>query len=679
MRTALATVMVLALLWACAEPTQETPETTLGSGIKLDYLDEAVTPQEDFYQFVNGGWHAQAEIPADRSRWGSFDELRERTEEQVLTLIQQAAEEDAAAGSAGQKVGDAYLSYLDREQISERGLAPLRTALASIDDLDSSEALHALWGDSFRRMNSSPLSLHISPDPGDSDRYIVHVNQSGLGLPDRDFYLRDDSRFADIRQAYRDYIERVHELAGLDAGADAADAVLAIETALAEVHWDRVRNRDRRATYNLLPRDELEKLAPELEWQAFLTAAELDDLQELNLRQPDMLEALHAALEDFDMSAWRHYHRFHLLRQASPWLDDDFVEAHFDFFGRTLDGQPEMRPLEERAMRLTERLLGFKVGRLYVDAHYPEEARERMETMVGHLLDAYQQRLQELDWMTADTREEALHKLARFHTKIGHPDKDAWRDYDCLQIDVTDLLGNLRRSAVCEHERQLERLDQPVDRDEWFMTPQTVNAYYSPPLNEIVFPAAILQPPFFDVEADPAVNYGAIGAVIGHELSHGFDDQGRRVDGDGNLRDWWTEEDEERFMERAERLVAQYAEFEPLPDTPINGELTLGENIADLGGLRMAFRAWQRSLEGDAPAEIDGFTGEQRFFMGWAQVWRTLYRDEALQRHLMTAPHSPGRYRVIGVAKNMDEFHQAFDVQEGDPMYRPAAERVEIW
>lgn len=679
MRTALTTAMVLALLWACSEPSGQQDAPQLQSGIRLEYLDPNVSPRQDFYQFVNGGWHEQAEIPADRSRWGSFDELRERTEQQVMALIQTAAETDAEPGSRQQKVGDAWRSFMDERAIADAGLAPLKDAFATIESLDSEAVLHRFWGDSYRQMNSAPLSLHVSPDPGDSTRYIVHLNQSGLGLPDRDYYLRDDERFVELRDAYRAYITEVHELAGLEDGEAAAERILAMETALAEIHWDRVRNRDRRATYNLKTRDELEALAPDLPWSALLEAAELEHVEALNIRQPEVIATLHATLQAFSLTDWQAYHRFHLLRQTSPWLDTPFVEAHFDFFGRTLNGQPEMRPREERAMSLTERLLGFDVGRLYVEQHYPDEARERMEEMVGHLLDAYEDRLQELKWMTRPTREEALQKLASFRTKIGHPDPDAWRNYDCLQIKPADLMGNLRRSADCEHQRQVKRLDKPVDRDEWFMTPQTVNAYYSPPLNEIVFPAAILQPPFFDVDADPAVNYGAIGAVIGHELSHGFDDQGRRVDGDGNLRDWWTEEDEARFMERAEKLVAQYSEYEPLPDTRINGELTLGENIADLGGLHMAYRAWQRHLDGETAPELDGYSGAQRFFMGWAQVWRTLYRDEALERHLMTAPHSPGRYRVIGVVKNIGAFHEAFDVQAEDDMYRPASERVEIW
>ncbi|MCC5886164.1 MAG: M13 family metallopeptidase [Gammaproteobacteria bacterium] len=679
MRSTVLAAFMASLLCACASTPEPAP--TAGSGIAIADLDHSVRPQDDFYRHVNGGWLDRTEIPSDRSRWGSFDELRERSEQQVLAIVQRAAESSALAeqDSDTQKVGDLYRAFMDRERINARGSRPLADDLARIDALDSPNALMAYWGSLQSRLGSAPLGLFVSQDPGDSSRYIVQLSQTGLGLPDRDYYLADDERSREIIASYRAHIERLFDLAGLSGGAAAATRIIALETAIAEGHWTRVANRDRNATYNLMALGDIEALAPRLAWSDYFAAADIpaDHRDEINVRQPDYLARLTELSHETPLDHWRDYHRFHLLRQAAPWLDDALVAEHFDFNGRILNGQPEIRPLEKRATSLVERSLGFMVGRMYVDEHYPPEAARRMDTMVKNLLQAFGEALDELDWMTEATRAEAHAKLARFSTKIGQP--DVWRDYDCLTIDADDLFGNVAASIRCEHQRQVDRLGQPVDRDEWFMTPQTVNAYYSPAMTEIVFPAAILQPPFFDVDADPAVNYGAIGAVIGHEITHGFDDQGRRVDGDGNLRDWWQPEDEEQFNARAQRMIDQYNAYSPIEGMTINGELALGENIADLGGVRIALAAWQNSQAGADAAVIDGLTGEQRFFMGWAQIWRTLYRDEALRRHLITGPHSPGPYRVKGVLSNLPEFHEAFGVEPGDPMYRSPEERVEIW
>ncbi len=687
MRLMICSLGAAALLLACASTPESAPESanapSLHSGIDVENLDPETRPQDDFYQYINGGWLASNTIPADRSRWGTFDTLREAAEAQVLVLIEDAAAEAesgaAEVGSDSQKIGDLYRSYMDTERVEALGAAPLAPLLAEIDAVNSTDALIALWGDASRQQTSAPIAPFIGQDPGDSSRYIVQLTQSGLGLPDRDYYLGDDARSREIVRAYRDHIERMFELAGLDNGTGAAARIIALEGRLAEAHWSRVRNRDRTATYNPHDPDALARLAPAIDWQRYLAAADLDpaDVDVINVRQPDYLAALGEVIDDVPLSHWQDYHRFHLIRRSAPWLSEAFEEERFDFYGRTLSGQPEMRPRERRGMGLVESALGFMVGRLYVDAHFPPDAAARMDEMVTNLLAAFAQSIDDLDWMSDETRVEAHAKLARFNTKIGAPTQD--RDYDCVEVRADDLFGNVLRSDACEHARQVERLGGPVDREEWFITPQTVNAYYSPAMNEIVFPAAILQPPFFDVNADPAVNYGAIGAVIGHEITHGFDDQGRRMDGDGNLRDWWTEQDAERFSAQADAMVAQYDAFRPLEDMNINGALALGENIADLGGLSVAYRAWRRSLDGEASPVLDGFTGEQRLFAGWGQIWRTLYREEALRRHLITGPHAPGRYRVLGIVSNLPEFHQAFDVEPGDPMYRSPEERIRIW
>ncbi|MCC5871172.1 MAG: M13 family metallopeptidase [Gammaproteobacteria bacterium] len=681
MRSTLLATSIAILLGACASAPPSEPGPRASSGIAVADLDHGVRPQDDFYRHVNGGWLDRTEIPPDRSRWGSFDELRERSEQQVLAIVQRAAESspEAEKGSDTQKVGDLYRAFMDRDRVEALGTGPLSEALAEIDGLNSQTALFTYWGTVGARLGSAPVGLFISQDPGDSSRYIPQLSQSGLGLPDRDYYLNDDERSEEIMSRYRAHIERMFELAGLPGGTAAAARIIALETAIAEGHWTRVANRDRNATYNLLPLEGIEALAPRLAWTGFFSAAGIpqEHRDAINVRQPDYLTRLAELSHETPLSHWRDYHRFHLLRQAAPWLSEPLVTEHFDFNGRILNGQPEMRPLEKRGMSLVERSLGFMVGRMYVDEHFPPEAAERMDVMVKNLLEAFGEALDDLDWMTDATRTEAHAKLARFNTKIGQP--EVWRDYDCLEIDPADLFGNVVASTLCEYQRRVDRLGEPVDRDEWFMTPQTVNAYYSPAMTEIVFPAAILQPPFFDVDADPAVNYGAIGAVIGHEITHGFDDQGRRVDGEGNLRDWWTPEDEAQFNVRAQRMIDQYNAYSPIEGMTINGELALGENIADLGGVRIALAAWQRSLEGAEVPVIDGLTGEQRFFMGWAQIWRTLYRDEALRRHLITGPHSPGRYRVKGVLSNLPQFHEAFGVEPGDPMYRAPEERVEIW
>lgn len=689
--TAVLAPAALALLLSQCAPQQDTqtqqtaqaPVTaapTLGLGVDLDNMDRSVRPQEDFFQYVNGGWVEMNPIPSDRARWGSFDELREAAERHVLDILHDAAAADAAGGTLTQKIGDMFTAFMDADAIEALGAEPLADDLAQIHALSSHEQLLQFWAGAAEHRRMAPFGFSIGQDQGQSDQYITAMGQSGLGLPDREYYVSDSERFADIRELYRTHISDMFELAGLLEGDDAAAAatrVLDVEHQIALGHWTRVQNRDRTATYNRMTPDELATLAPDLDWAFYLDNAGLAGIDALVVRQPTYLQYVGGFFRDISIAQWQDYQRYHALRTSAPYLSSAFVNAHFDFFGRTLSGQPEMRSREKRAVNTVDSVLGFAVGQLYVEQHFQAEARDRMDALVRNLLAAFEVAIDELPWMTADTKVEAQAKLARLNTKIAYPDQ--WRDYDCLQIDAGDLLGNMRRASSCEYERMMARLGQPVDREEWFMTPQTVNAYYSSTMNEIVFPAAILQPPFFNVEADDAINYGAIGAVIGHEITHAFDDQGRRSDGDGNLRDWWADLDEQQFRERADLMVAQFDAYEPIEGMNIQGALALGENIADLGGLTVAYQAWQRSLQEQPAQVIEGFTGEQRFFMGWGQIWRIAFRDQALRQQLTTGPHAPGQYRVRGALSNMPEFYEAFNVNEGDGMYREPDVRVKIW
>ncbi|MEX0738293.1 MAG: M13-type metalloendopeptidase [Pseudohongiella sp.] len=688
--TLLAPAALVALLSSCS-PQNNTPEQeaaqapvadepVLGLGVDLDNMDRSVRPQDDFFQYVNGGWVEQNPIPSDRSRWGSFDELREAAEQHVLDIINETAASDNAEGTLPQKIGDMFTAFMDADTIESLGVEPLAEDLAQIDALGSHEQLLEYWAGAAEHRRMAPFGYSISQDQGQSDQYITAVGQSGLGLPDREYYLSDSDRYQEILGQYQAHISTMFELAGLLEGDDAtaaANRVLDVERRIAQGHWTRVQNRDRTATYNRMTPEELAGLAPDLDWLGYLDSAGLSGIDALVVRQPTYLQDVADFYRDISVAQWQDYQRYHVLRMSAPYLSTAFVDEHFDFFGRTLSGQPEMRSREKRGVNTVDSVLGFAVGQLYVEQHFQAEARVRMDALVRNLLAAFEVAIDELEWMTPETKVEAQAKLARLNTKIAYPDE--WRDYDCLQIDADDLMGNIRRANVCEYERMMARLGQEVDREEWFMTPQTVNAYYSPTMNEIVFPAAILQPPFFNVEADDAINYGAIGAVIGHEITHAFDDQGRRSDGDGNLRDWWADQDEQQFRERADLMVSQFDAYEPIEGMNIQGALALGENIADLGGLTVSYQAWQRSLQGETSPVIEGFTGEQRFFMGWGQIWRIAFRDEALRQQLTTGPHAPGQYRVRGALSNMPEFYEAFEVTEGDGMYREPEVRVKIW
>jgi putative endopeptidase len=647
-------------------------------GVDTKNFDSSVRPQDDFYRHVNGTWLKTAKMPADKARYGTFIELRDKSEAALRVIIEEAsAASDKQPGSDLQKVGDLYQSFMDTERIEALGLEPVRVDLQRVAALKDKKALPELFAALQRLDVQVPFSLYVGQDAKQADRYIAYVSQSGLGLPDRDYYFKQDARFVEVRAAYLQYIESLLRLAGEKDPAGAARAILALETSLAEKHWERVRNRDREATYNLKSVAELEKLTPGFSWTRYLKAVEAEQTPGVIVRQPDYFQALDAALAKTSLPVLKQYLTFKVLDGAAPVLSSAFEQAHFAFRGKTLQGLEENRPRWKRAVAAVDSSLGEVLGRLYVERHFSPASKARMQELVANLRAAFAQGIDQLEWMSPETKAQAKAKLAKFNVKIGYPEK--WRDYSSVTIQKDDLVGNLRRASAFEFRRILGRLGKPIDRAEWGMTPQTVNAYYSSTMNEIVFPAAILQPPFFDPEADDAVNYGGIGGVIGHEFSHGFAVQGSRSDGDGNLRDWWTAEDKAAFQERTAMLAEQYEAFSPLEGMNVNGKLTLGENIGDLSGLTVAYKAYALSLQGKPAPVIDGFSGDQRFFLGWAQIWRTLHRDDALRQHLLTDPHSPGEYRVNGVVRNMSEFYSAFGVKEGDGAYLPAEKRVKVW
>jgi len=652
-------------------------ESALGSGIDLQYMDTSIAPGDDFYRYVNGIWLSNTEIPADQSNYGAFTALADEAEENLRTIIEEAAATDAAVGSDLQKVGDFYQSFMNENLIETLGINPLAESLAEISSADDkAELMQVITALNYIGVQM-PFGFYIDVDERQTDQYVANVFQSGLSLPDRDWYLvSDNDSYLTARQAYSNYISEVMSLAGFSNGEDIADSVLQIENRIAEAHWDRVQNRQRELTYNKLSIDDLQNLAPAIDWAATMQGLGMFT-DEFIISQPSYFEALSTIWSEVGLAQWRNYTSFKLVNAFASYLSQDFIDAKFAFEGGVLSGLEENRPRWKRGVDAVDSALSEIVGKLYVERYFKEEAKERMDVLIENLRDGFRVGIDELEWMTETTKAEAQAKLAKFTTKIGYPDE--WKDYSGVDVLENDLVGNVMRSRRFEHNREVSKLGQPIDRGEWFMTPHTVNAYYNPNMNEIVFPAAILQPPFFNVGADDAVNYGAIGAVIGHEFSHGFDDQGRKSDGDGMLRDWWTEADAAAFSERANALVAQYNQFEVLPGKFLNGEFTLGENIGDLSGLAVAYKAYQLSLNGEEAPVIDGFTGDQRFFMGWGQVWRRLYRDENLEVRITSDPHSHSEARANGTLRNIDSWYEAFDVQVGDALYLPPSQRVKIW
>ncbi|MFB3063072.1 MAG: M13 family metallopeptidase [Gammaproteobacteria bacterium] len=665
---------------ACTQEMDQSADAgkALALGIETANFDTSVRPQDDFYRYANGTWLENTQIPEDKSNYGSFTALSDGAEENLRVLIEEAAaDENKEPGSDAQKVGDFYLSFMNEEAVEAAGTTPLVEPLALIDRIESGADVVAYIGASQRMGLSNPFVLFVNQDSKDSTVYAAFMHQTGLGLPNRDYYLEDDERFVALRDKYRDYVETMFGLVGLEGGEAAGQTVMDMETAIAEAHWTQVQNRQRDKLYNPYDVSGANELTPGFDWNVFLTAAGLDPTRDFIVRQPSFFTALGTMIAQTPVDDWKTYFRFKLIDSAAPLLSAVFVEASFDMHRRAVQGIEQNQPRWKRAVQATDGNVGELAGKMYVAKHFPPAAKVRMNEMIENLRMVFNESIDELEWMGELTREQAQDKLAKFNTKIGYPDK--WRDYSTLEVVAGDLAGNILRSNASQYDRMIGKLGGPIDRTEWFMTPQTVNAYYNPPMNEIVFPAAILQPPFFNVAADDAVNYGAIGGVIGHEFSHGFDDQGRKTDGDGNLRDWWTEEDATEFKARAQGLVDQYAGYSPLEGEHLNGELTLGENIGDLAGLTMAYRAYKHSLGGKEAPVIDGFTGDQRFFLGWAQVWARKYRDKELLRRLKIDPHSPSEYRANGTVSNIPEFYAAFDVQEGDGMYLADEVRVKIW
>lgn len=647
------------------------------SGIDLNELDPAVRPQDDLFRHVNGKWMNRTEIPADKARWGSFYLLAEEAEQAVRDIILES--QTAEAGSEARKIGDLYASFMDTAAIAAAGISPLAEPLARVAAVDSVPSFLRTLGALERAGIGGFAALFVDNDPGDPERYVVFVEQAGIGLPDESYF--HEERFADIRTAYQAHLERMFTLAGLDAAAERAARVFALETDIAAVQWDNVASRDSQKTYNLQPWSTVRSLLGEHHdldaWRDAMGVPE-SAFAELVVRQPSFVSGVGALLTEDRLDDWRDWLVWRVIRANAGYLTDDIVEANFDFYGRTLTGTPQLRERWKRAVSLVEGGLGEAVGRIYVERHFQPAAKAAMDELVANLIEAYRQSISELEWMSAETRERALEKLAKFTPKIGYPVK--WRDYSSLVIS-TDLIANVAALAEFEFQRELGKIGKPIDRDEWFMTPQTINAYYNPGFNEIVFPAAILQPPFFSVDWDAAANYGAIGAVIGHEIGHGFDDQGSRYDGDGALIDWWTDADRAAFETRTSALIEQYNELEPVqtPGHHVNGALTIGENIGDLGGLAIAWKAYLLSLGGAEAPVIDGLSGAERFFLSWSAAWQLKARDEEVIRLLAIDPHSPAEFRCNQIVRNLDAFIDTFGVSEGDALWLAPEARVSIW
>jgi putative endopeptidase len=683
MKKLISGAVALLVLSACgqqeAEPIAEQtpPPAVLGSGLDLAAMDKTVKPGDDFFAFMNGTWIKETEIPADKSNYGGFIILRDEAQEDVKVIIEESATGDFAKGTDEQKVGDLYKSFMDMESRNKLGVTPLAGTFEQIDAIANYDDLTVFMAAANKRGASMPIDIGQLVDWNDADKYSMVVTQGGLGLPDREYYTKDDDKSEELRAAYVKHVEKMFDLVGLPDGAAAAQTVMAFETRLAEQNMTKEDQRNRAENYQTFAKENWGDVMPQFNWDAWLGEVGVGELDSLVLYMIDYLSALDGIIQDTDLDTWKTYLTWNVINNDAGILNDELDKQNFDFYGKTLSGTEEQPPMWRRGVNAVNGSLGEVVGKVYVSKHFPPEAKKRMEELVGNLVLAYEKSIKELDWMGEETKVEALRKLSKFSPKIGYPDE--WRDYSALDIEADDLYGNLKRAALAEHQRQIDRHDGPVDRGEWGMTPQTVNAYYSPALNQIVFPAAILQPPFFDLAADDAVNYGAIGAVIGHEVGHGFDDQGSTFDGDGALRNWWTDEDRAEFEKRTGALVAQYNAFAPFDDLHVNGEFTLGENIGDLGGITIGLLAYEMSLNGEEAPVIDGFTGVQRVFLGFSQVWRSKSRDEALRVQIAVDPHSPAIYRANGPVRNVPEWYEAFNVEEGDALYLPPEERVKIW
>jgi putative endopeptidase len=652
---------------------------TQKSGILQGNFKPSIRPQDDIYRHVNGGWLDTAEIPSDRAADGGFYTLRDESEKNVRAIIEELAAAGGAHGSNAQKIGDLYADFMDENQVEKLGISPIADDLAKAQSISSLSDFTALLGQFESRGLGGFLSGWVTADAADPTTNIAYIYQGGISLPDEAYY-REETH-AKVRGALVTHIESMFDLAGISEGSLHAQRIMDLETEIASHHWDTVRSRDAVLTFNKKSFAEISTLAAPFDWHLWADNAGIPRtvLDSVVIAQPDFIENMGKVFAKFEVEKWRSWLTWHLLSSAAPYLSSPFVNENFAFYGTTLSGIPVLKERWKRGVALVEGALGEAVGQFYVDRHFPAVAKARMVELVANLIEAYRVSITSLDWMTDETKAKALDKLKKFTPKIGYPDK--WRDYSTLEIKRGDLMGNLARISKFRGDFEYNKVGKPVDKTEWLMTPQTVNAYYHPLMNEIVFPAAILQPPFFDLEADDAANYGGIGAVIGHEIGHGFDDQGSRYDGDGNLSNWWNDQDRSEFEKRTSKLIAQYNELAPeeVPDTKVNGALTIGENIGDLGGSTIAYKAYKIALNGKEAPMIDGYTGDQRFFLGYAQIWRSKIRAEAMKVRLATDPHSPGEFRCNQILRNLSEFHNAFGLKQGDGLYMDESERVRIW
>ncbi len=665
---------------ATATTSTTTTEMNMGQGIELANLDTTVNPCEDFYQYANGGWVKNNPIPASESRWGSFNELAEKNNKVLRELLNEASSNTTATkGSAGQLVGDFYAAGMDSVAVNQAGMTPIKPALDKIAAVKTTDELLNTVADLKSKGMSGYYSMYVTQDDKISTQYALWAMQGGLGLPDRDYYLKDDARSKTIRTEYQKHLQNMFQLLGDDAAAaqKKASTVLNMETRLAKASRTRVELRDPYANYNKVSIQEFAKQNPNMKITQLLKTMGADASKEIIVGQPAFFKELNGMLKSVPLNDWKTYTQWHLARSMSPYLSENFVNENFNFYGKVLNGAKEIQPRWKRVLRATDGAVGEALGQLYVQKTFSPEAKTKALEMVNNLQEAFKEHVRDLEWMSDETKERALQKLNAFAVKIGYPDK--WEDYKGLDVSRNSFAANVMQANQFSFRKNIGKIGQPVDRNEWFMSPPTVNAYYNPSMNEIVFPAGILQPPFFDPNADDAVNYGGMGAVIGHELTHGFDDQGAKYDFEGNLKDWWTKEDLEKFNARAEMVDKQYSAYTVLDNLHVNGKLTMGENIADIGGLNIAYTALQKALEKNHPGEIAGFTPEQRFFLAWAQIWRVNMRDEAQNQQILTDPHSPGRFRTNGPVSNMPQFYEAFGCEQGDKMFQAENNRVKIW
>jgi predicted metalloendopeptidase len=685
MKLELLSIASASMLFGCGKSPEVPPAPSapppLVSGIDIQYFDAAVRPQDDFYKHINGKWLADTQIPPDKGSYGTFMQLRDDSEAKLRTIIDDLQKSVDPSDPNQQKIADLYFSFMDEPTLESLGIKPLAGEYARIDALKDKKEIAGLIAHFNEISVTAPYSPEVHQDAKDSTKYVFDLEQDGLGMPDRDYYLLNDDKMKQARTRYGQHVQKMLELAGDKAAAANAKDIVALETQLAKIQWTKVELRDPVKTYNKVEFSKLAGIAPGVDWSRYLTDTGVQGKTDyLVIGQPTYLRGFDRLLQKTPLATWKTYFRWHLLSDFAPYLSKPFVDEHFAFYGTALRGIPENRPRWKRGVTLIEDSIGEGMGKLYVARYFPPESKARMDGLVKNLLAAYSADIDTLEWMTAETRQKARAKLAKFMPKIGYPDK--WRDYSALQIDKSDLIGNVIRAQTFEYNRNLNKLGKPIDRSEWGMTPQTVNAYYNPEMNEIVFPAAILQPPFFDPRADDAAIYGGIGSIIGHEISHGFDDQGSQYDGDGNLLDapgWFTQADLDKFKEKTKALVAQYSAYEPIPGYHVNGELTLGENIADNAGLAISYKAYKLSLHGKQAPQIEGMSGDQRFFAGWAQAFRGKSRIDDEIVALKTDPHSPVAIRGTVPEMNQNAFFDAYGIKQGDKMYRAPDQRVTLW